>query len=131
MLLFPHSRVAGPGWAALLACALILASCGGTERRVGEGDRLAGRPGFDVPLGQASCADWKRASVRARGDALDQLRANRGEQITGQGVRGQGSVLEDDFAYRLLENRCGLPGSDSFLLYKLYAFAAAFAGTAP
>jgi hypothetical protein len=119
--------------AAIAACATALASCGGSSGTpVGAEDRLAGRgAALDVPLGQATCSDWNEASVQARHDVISQLRANRAQPITGGGVRGQGSVLEDDFAYRLLQNRCGHPASDSFLLYKLYAYAAAFAGSAP
>jgi hypothetical protein len=119
--------------AAIAACALTLASCGGSSGTpVGSDDRLAGRGDeIDVPLGQATCADWNEASVEARRDVLGQLRSNRAQPITGGGVRGQGSVLDEDFAYRLLENRCSHPAADSFLLYKLYGYAAAFAGSAP
>lgn len=125
------SRAAKPG-AVLVAGALILAACGGSSTPVEPGDRIAARgDGFDVPLGQATCADWNGATERERLDVLAQLRANRDQDLSGPGVRGRGSVLEDDYAYRLLDNRCGLPVADSFLLYKLYAFAAAFAGRAP
>lgn len=72
----------------------------------------------------------------ARLDFLDELRDFRsGEvqgQISGRGAgRGFGSVLPDELALRLFDSRCKLPASDSFLLYKLYSFAAGFAGEAP
>jgi hypothetical protein len=125
-------RRAAEPWAALVACALILGACGGSSTPVGPGDRIEGRGDrFDVPVGQATCADWEAATERERLDVLDQLRANRDQDLSGPGVQGRGSVLDDDYAYRLLDNRCGLPVADSFLLYKLYAFAAAFAGTSP
>jgi hypothetical protein len=85
-----------------------------------------------VPLRVATCADWERADVASRLDVLDELRGLRGEQISGRGAgRGYGSVLDDDLAYRLFEGRCRLPNSESFLLYKLYSFAAGFAGEEP
>ena len=55
----------------------------------------------------------------------------RGDQVTGPGIRGYGSVLDDDLAYNLFQSRCNIPNSESFLLYKLYGFAAGFAGGPP
>jgi hypothetical protein len=105
-------------------CAL-LAGCGG------DGD-----PGLEyalgVPMRQASCAEWEKAGPREREHALEELRAIRNDQISGRGAgRGYGSVLKDDVAYRLFESRCRLPSSESFLLYKMYSFAAGFVGEAP
>ena len=105
-------------------CAL-LAGCGGDAD-----------PGLEfalgVPMRQATCAEWKKADPRQREHALEELRALRGDQISGRGAgRGYGSVLRDDVAYRLFDSRCRLPNSQSFLLYKLYSFAAGFVGEPP
>jgi hypothetical protein len=105
-------------------CAL-LAGCGGDSD-----------PGLEyalgVPMRQATCAEWKKAGPRQREHALEELRALRGDQISGRGAgRGYGSVLRDKDAYRLFASRCRLPQSQSFLLYKLYSFAAGFVGEAP
>jgi hypothetical protein len=84
-----------------------------------------------VPLRRATCADWREADAHGRLAVLAQLRVIRADQITGRGVRGQGTVLSNELAYDLFENRCKLPNSDSYLLYKLYSFAAGFAGIPP
>lgn len=119
--------------AAVIACAVVLAACGGSSAPAGEGDRAAeSRETFDVPLGQATCADWRAASEKQRVDVLDQLYDNRNQTVGDDGrIQGRGSVLEQGFAYELLDNRCKPAIADSFLLYKLYAFAAGFGGTSP
>ena len=126
-------RLARLHWAAVFACATAVAACGDDgSSSPGAGNRFAAQGGgLEVPLGQATCKDWDGATIQARQDLLAQLRANRAQPITGGGVEGRGSVLEDDFAYEFFENRCAHPASDSFLLYKLYGYAAAFGGTAP
>ena len=115
--------------AILLACTAGLAACGDSGTPVSEDDQLRGqeRTTLDVPLGQLTCSDWNGATARDRRAVLEQLRANRLQADRA----GQGSVLDEDYAHRLLENRCSLPGSDAFVVYKLYAFAAGFAGTSP
>jgi hypothetical protein len=107
---------------AALGCVLCVAGCGGQPDPAQE-------YALGVPMRAATCADWKRAGPAARGNALDELRALRHDQISGRGAgRGYGSVLNDDLAYRLFENRCKLPNAESYLLYRLYSFAAGFAG---
>ncbi len=99
---------------------------GWPDPSVQEGDDLG------VPLRVATCADWSRADDAARFGVLEELRGFRGDQITGRGGgSGYGSVLDDDLAYRLFESRCALPNSETFLLYRLYSFAAGFAGQEP
>ena len=111
----------------LIAAALLLGGCE-DDTASNEASEYA----LGVPVWQASCAEWKRADPRARDSALAEMRSVRGQQLSGRGVgRGYGSVLKDDLAYRLFDNRCELPGSDAFLLYRLYGFAAGFAGEAP
>ena len=131
MISRPRSLAAGLRWAALLACAAALAACVDDDgsSSPGAGNRFG--QSAPIPLGQATCRDWDAATYQARLDFVAQLRANRAQPITGGGVEGRGSVLDDDFAYDFFENRCAHPASDSFLLYKLYGYAAAFGGTAP
>ena len=113
-----------------MSFALLGTGCGGETDPAAPQEAAAGLFG-GVPLRRATCAEWNQATVDSRLDVLADLRALRGEQITGPGVRGYGSVLDDDLAYELFESRCDIPNSDSFLLYKLYGFAAGFAGGAP
>ena len=110
--------------------ALALAGCGGETDPAAPQEAAAGLFG-GVPLRRATCAEWNDAAVRERLAVLGDLKALRGDQITGPGIRGYGSVLDDDLAYDLFESRCQIPNSDSFLLYKLYGFAAGFAGVSP
>ena len=110
--------------------ALALTGCGGETDPGAPQEAAAGLFG-GVPLRRATCAEWNDAAVRDRLAVLGDLKALRGDQITGPGIRGYGSVLDDDLAYGLFESRCHIPNSESFLLYKLYGFAAGFAGEPP
>lgn len=114
-----------PALAAVLTIAL--PGCGGD----GDDSAAPSNRGLAVPIGQANCADWRAGTVDQRFGAIEQLRRVRADQITGKGIRGQGSVLTDDQAYGLFEARCADPGSGGFRLYKVYAFAAGFAGGTP
>ena len=113
-----------------LAIATVGAGCGGEpDPRASEGAGIGFFGG--VPLRRATCAEWNDADVQARLAVIDDLEVMRSDQITGRGIRGQGSVLDRNLAYDLFQSRCQISNSDSFLLYKLYGFAAGFAGTAP
>ena len=114
----------------MASLALVLAGCGGETDPAAPREATAGLFG-GVPLRRATCAEWNDAGVKDRLSVIGDLRALRGDQITGRGIRGYGSVLGDEFAYDLFESRCQIPNSESFLLYKLYGFAAGFAGRAP
>ncbi len=82
-----------------------------------------------VPVWQASCTEWKKAPPHDRRATLVEMKAVRRQQLSGRGVgQGYGSVLNDDVAYRLFDERCKAPGSEQFLLYRLYGFAAGFVG---
>ena len=120
----------GLGAAALAGLALLVAGCGGETDPNAPQQAAAGLFG-GVPLRRATCAEWNDAGVRDRLAVLGDLRTLRSDQITGQGVRGYGSVLDDELAYNLFQSRCHIPNSESFLLYKLYGFAAGFAGGPP
>jgi len=115
---------------ALASVALVFAGCGGETNPDAPQEAAAGLFG-GVPLRRATCSEWNDATVRDRLGVLGDLKALRGDQITGPGVRGYGSVLDDDLAYNLFQSRCNIPNSESFLLYKLYGFAAGFAGGPP
>ena len=114
----------------MVSLALVVPGCGGETDPAAPQEATAGLFG-GVPLRRATCAEWNDAGVSDRLAVLGDLRTLRGDQITGQGIRGYGSVLDDELAYRLFQSRCQIPNSDSFLLYKLYGFAAGFAGEAP
>ena len=113
-----------------MSLAILGSGCGGETDPEAPGKAAAGLFG-GVPLRRATCAEWNEAAVQDRLAVLGDLRALRGDQITGPGIQGYGSVLDDDLAYDLFQSRCQIPNSDSFLLYKLYGFAAGFVGEAP
>ena len=112
------------------ACAALVAGgCGGD----GEGAPPAGVQRFDDPtrLMQYTCEDWKRAAPAQRVAVLGALREVTGGPVTGGGVAGRGTVLEDDAAQRLFDGHCRNRYARSFVLYKLYGQAAGFIGVAP
>jgi hypothetical protein len=114
-----------------LAC-LALVACGGGSGTSDQGLGLTQQDGLGgVPLHQLTCAEWNGAGAADRASVVAQLAGLRGDQVTGRGYRGQGSVLDSELAYRMLDGRCDHPGSEAFVLYKLYAFAADFAGGPP
>ena len=124
------SRRLSLGAAGLAGLLIALAGCGGETNPDAPQEAAAGLFG-GVPLRRATCAEWNDATVQSRLEVLGDLKTLRSDQITGRGIRGQGSVLDDDLAYDLFESRCKIPNSESFLLYKLYGFAAGFVGRAP
>jgi hypothetical protein len=108
-----------------------LSSCGGSDG-TGAAPEQGSGPGLDPQaLQRFTCADWQRADAPTRLDVIDRLRAIIGGQVTGEGVAGRGSVLEDERAYRLFDTYCEQPFASDFVLYKLYGQAAGFAGVAP
>jgi hypothetical protein len=116
--------------AAGLAVALALGGCGGGEGTPGQAAGFAQNQ--DIDLNTYSCADWNAADPAARRLVIERLRTFAGGDVSGgQGVRGRGTVLADDQAYSLFDNRCRDRFARGFVLYKLYTHAAAFAGRAP
>jgi hypothetical protein len=71
-----------------------------------------------------------RADIRQA--VLDELHGFYGGPVSGRGrTQAYGTVLTDEQATKLFDSYCGRPYAGSFTLYKLYARAAAFGGTAP
>jgi hypothetical protein len=83
------------------------------------------------PLGLYTCRDWRRADSGLRTKLIARLRSFTGGAVEGDALTGYGSVLPDDSAATLFDNRCAARASSSFALYKLYGTAAAFIGVAP
>ena len=78
------------------------------------------------PLRTLNCADWQRAGPSERQRALRQLRKFASGPVGSPA--GHGAALDDDKAYRLLDNYCANDFAQHFLLYRLYTRAAAFDG---
>ena len=119
--------------AALLACALALGACGGSDDD-GDGREPVERPPglpADFNLQVFACQDWNRAGEPVRRYVLRRMHELASDQITGEGVRGRGAVLTDAQAYQLFESRCADPRARGFVLYKLYAYARGFGGRGP
>jgi hypothetical protein len=130
----PTRRVVAAAPAALVLGALILAG-----PRAGAGARtasvappapaervVAGMLG-GVPLQRASCADWQAAGPAQRRAVVASLRATVGGASSTGGV---GTTLPDERAMATLSRICGTPSTGGFVLYLLYARAAAFSRVA-
>jgi hypothetical protein len=79
---------------------------------------LAGKP-----LQRANCTDWHAAPASQRGRAVRALSATIGGASTTGGV---GTTLPDRDVAALFDRVCGTSGTSSFVLYLVYARAAAF-----
>jgi hypothetical protein len=104
-----------------LACAALLAGCGGSDSSntaSGAGPRIA------VPLRLADCTDWRKADATERLGTVKELSDFAGGPV-GQ-TPGHGNVLDDKQAYNLLQNTCQNFYARGFKLYKLYVRAAGF-----
>lgn len=100
----------------------------GATRHVAVRPPQAVAPTFDgvlagAPLQRASCANWKAASPAARAGAVGALRGLVGGASTTGGV---GTTLTDAQAFRLFDTHCATAATQGFLLYVIYARAAAF-----
>jgi hypothetical protein len=86
------------------------------------------QPAANVPLGQASCADWNAAQTDStRSVLMNRIRAFVGGRINSSTTEiGHGPRLADQQVTTLFDNWCGPQLSQGFLLYKLYAFSADF-----
>ena len=92
----------------------------------GRGTAPQGGPHLAQPLRTRNCADWRRAGPGERQGILRQLRKFASGPVGSPA--GHGASLDDDKAYRLLENYCANDFARHFLLYRLYTRAAAFGG---
>ena len=117
--------------AAIGVCATLLAAgvtgCGGGDpsapvQQEGIGGKLV------APVNLADCTDWEQASVEQRLGTIEQIRNFLGGHVAG--TESSGKVLSDDEAYDLFESYCENEFARGFKLYKLYARAAAFNGSA-
>jgi hypothetical protein len=109
---------------------LVVAGCGGGEGVPGQAAGFADQD--PVNLNTYACKDWNAADPARRRLVVEKLRNFAGGDVTGgQGVRGHGTVLDDEHAYLLFDSACRERYARGFVLYKLYTHAAAFAGRAP
>ncbi len=93
------------------------------------GGLVSAVPGSRRLLSLFSCADWKRADGPTRASVLRRLAAFTSGPIAVDGVAGaRGTALTEQQGATFFDRRCnsGLP--DSLALYKMYGYAAAFAG---
>jgi hypothetical protein len=111
----------------LAACALLAAGCGGDDEEEKGPPKLPA--GFNLQL--FNCSDWNKADQPVREYVIGNLHRIANDQITGPGVQGRGSVLTDEQVTDLFNNRCRDPRARGFVLYKIYAFARGFRGSAP
>jgi hypothetical protein len=92
------------------------------------GAMVSAVPGSNKLLSLFTCDDWNHANANARTSVLRRLAAFTSGRVVGGGVDGRGTALTDEQGTRFFDRRCnsGLPGS--LALYKLYGYAAGFAG---
>jgi hypothetical protein len=106
-------------------CALALGGCGG-------GGKDAGSKPPPIPLATFNCGQWTAARADIRQTVLDELHGFYGGPVSGKRrTQAYGTVLSDAEATRLFNAYCSRSFAGNFTLYKLYARAAAFTGTAP
>jgi hypothetical protein len=115
--------------AGALAVAVVLAAlaAGGVLSRGAPRAAPAERP-FDgmlggMPLQRANCASWQTASPGQRLAAVRGLSATIGGASTGGGF---GTTMPDQDVAALFDRVCHTPGTANFVLYMIYARAAAF-----
>ena len=84
-----------------------------------------------TPLSQFDCADWRRADFETRRGIVRRLTFYNGGRVGGTDVFGWGVVLPPESAFGLFDGRCAARGSSGMTLYKLYGYAAGFAGVGP
>jgi hypothetical protein len=109
-----------PGIAALQAAS--------PRSRTPAGALVSALPGSRKLLSLFTCSDWKRAGAATRIAVLRRLAAFTSGPVSANGVDGRGTALIEPQGAAFLDQRCssGLPGS--LALYKMYGYAAGFAG---
>jgi hypothetical protein len=113
--------------AALIAvAAAALTGCGG-----GGGDATATKAP-PIPLATFNCGQWTAARADIQQTVIDELHQFYGSPVSGRRrTQAYGTVLTDAQARTLFDSWCRQSYAGNFTLYKLYARAAAFGGTAP
>ena len=107
----------------------MLAGCGGGGHSA---TKTAASDAAPIPLATFNCAQWQTASPRVRKVVLRELHAFYGGPVSGKRrTAGYGTVLSDAQATQLFNGYCARSFARNFTLYKLYARAAAFGGSAP
>jgi hypothetical protein len=113
--------------ALLAAAAAVVTGCGGG----GGADQSASKAPA-IPLATFNCGQWSAARADIRQTVIDELHGFYGSPVSGQRhTQAYGTVLTDDQARTLFNSWCRQSFAGNFTLYKLYARAAAFGGTAP
>ena len=113
--------------ALIVASCVALAGCGG-----GGGVKGGASKPPPIPLATFNCGQWSAARADIRETVLDELHGFYGGPVSGKRrTEAYGTVLSDTEATRLFNTYCARSYAGAFTLYKLYARAAAFAGTAP
>lgn len=110
-------------------CAAVLAGCGSASTAAPGGASSSAPP---IPLATFNCAQWSASRADIRKTVLDELHGFYGGPVSGhRRTKAYGTVLSDAQATTLFESYCRQPFAANFTLYKLYARAAAFGGSAP
>lgn len=109
------------GLFAALALTALCAGCGG-----GTPDLRSqqGPAGFGQPLTLADCSDWNKAELNQRVNVVRELHKFASGPVGSPPVRGR--AMDDERAYKILDNYCQPEFARGFKLYKLYLRAAAF-----
>ena len=113
--------------AALIAvAAAAITGCGGGAK---DGTASKAPP---IPLATFNCGQWTAARADIQQTVIDELHHFYGSPVSGQRrTQAYGTVLTDAQARNLFNSWCRQSFAGNFTLYKLYARAAAFGGTAP
>ena len=113
---------------ALICCIALVGGCGDSNEPKTTKEPVQ----FPVPtvgsVKDADCTDWKRGEVDQRRSTVVELRKFAGGPVGSSAGIQRGPVLDDDRAYKLLQNYCKKYFARGFKLYKLYTRAAAYIG---
>jgi hypothetical protein len=112
------------GGAAALAFALVLgvAACGGDSEPADPQAQPVGPETVGSVARLAKCRHWNAGTEAEKRATVVDVR----EQVGIRDTPTPNPVLDDDDAYELFEEACAEPFAEGFLLYKLYARAAAY-----
>jgi hypothetical protein len=110
-----------------VAAAAALTGCGGSAGS----DKMASKAP-PIPLATFNCGQWTAARGDIQQTVIDELHHFYGSPVSGaRRTQAYGTVLTDEQARTLFDSWCRQSYAGNFTLYKLYARAAAFGGTAP